>query len=171
MPENDATLRRVEFAAAKRRRGTASRALCLRSFGASDKQVPATYPHARPGYYGLSEDCHKSPRSLPPAESAKSSASQDAPGIPSSARDHSLAPWLTTHIAWEVPRLRGIQYMRRGLSQELRKFCCINFVDSGLSPQDRMGRFNPAPEHQVFQTFHDKVTRHKEGSAFQLGLQ
>jgi hypothetical protein len=71
--------------------------------------------HASPGR-SLSEDCHKSPRSLPPAESAKSTDlsrasrdSQDAPGIPSSARDHSLALWLTTRFAWKVPQLRGIQ--------------------------------------------------------------
>jgi len=37
----------------------------------------------------------------------------------------------------------------QGLSQELWKFCRLNFVDSGLSPQ--VMPIIPAPEHQVLQ--------------------
>ena len=47
----------------------------------SGSHTPATYFHASPGR-SLSEDYHKFPRSLPAC----------APGIPSSARDHSLSP-------------------------------------------------------------------------------
>jgi hypothetical protein len=126
-PGNDATLGRVEFALF--RSGTASRAL------RKGEQVPAVNPHVRPGHGGLSEDCHKSPRSLPAS----------APGIPSSARDHSLAPWLTTRFAWEVPRFRGIQiHARRGLSQSLTtRFAWevprFRGIDSGLSPEHAHG--------------------------------
>jgi hypothetical protein len=45
---------------------------------------------------------------LPPAESAKSSASQDAPGIPSSARDHSLSPGSRHAATGTVPRITEI---------------------------------------------------------------
>jgi hypothetical protein len=139
-PGNDATLGRVEFARHKDRRGTIYRARFLRSFGAG-RQVPAVNPHVRPGHGGLSEDCHKSPRSLPVC----------APGIPSSARDHSLAPWLTTRFAWEVPRLRGIQTH------------APSFLLHAHGP------IIPAPEHQVLQ----QVKRKKEkgnSSKFDSGL-
>jgi hypothetical protein len=111
-PGYDATLGRVEFAAAKRRRGMARHALYLRSFGASGEQVPAVNPHARPSR-SLSGCCHKSPRSLPAW----------IPGIPSSARDHSLSPATGT-----VPGITEIS------SFEFRRFGAVPRALKGLTP-------------------------------------
>jgi hypothetical protein len=72
-PRDDAKLiRRVEVA---------QPAEAIHRSSESGSQVPATYFHASRGR-SLSEDYHKFPRSLPAC----------APGIPSSARDHSLSP-------------------------------------------------------------------------------
>jgi hypothetical protein len=122
---------RTAFRATRRRAREIVGARRAVPFG-NGELIPDTCFHARPGR-SLSEDCHKSPRSLPAMLNAvKSRVSRDAPGIPSSARDHSLSS------------------QRRGLSQELRKFRLINFVDSGLSPE-HTGPIIPAPEHQVYQ--------------------
>jgi hypothetical protein len=63
-PGNDATLRRVDFVGSQ-----------------SGKQVPATYPHARPGYYGLPKDCR---------EISSQFAKRVSHGIPRPARDARL---------------------------------------------------------------------------------
>ena len=84
-----------------------------RPFGASGKSGLATYSHASPGLNGLRKDCAKSARSLPSAESAKSSTLQDAPGIPSSARDHSLSPGSTHMRFLLLPYAHAGRFIRR----------------------------------------------------------
>ncbi len=79
-PQDDAKLiRRVEVA--QPAEAPRCRAHRRDACSHSGSQVPAIHLHARRGR-SLSEDYHKSPRSLPVS----------APGIPSSARDHSLSP-------------------------------------------------------------------------------
>jgi hypothetical protein len=162
-PGNDATLGRVE-SAKDCRASRASRDRALRI----SRQVPAVNPHARPGR-SLSEDCHKSPRSLPPAESAKSSASQDAPGIPSSARDHSLAlgqtnlsgfstcvfsSFLLTHgPIIPAPEHQVFSFGKtendRNAQNAQQVYFFFNRKSKIQNPKLNPGRFNPAPEHQV----------------------
>jgi hypothetical protein len=107
-------------------------------FGTVPKKQP-TYPHARPGYYGLPKDCR---------EISSQFARRESLGIPRQGRDARLRFHGNRNSFGSYPNEGFMPHrvrcslaaahphaLGRGLSQELRKFCCLNFVDSGLSPK------------------------------------